>query len=313
MGIRFLCDACGKKLNIKEELAGKKGRCPKCNAVIKIPAESTLESGSKKAEADSAGTQASGRTDVAEKTIQEDSPPPVPDSPTQAPAGSSPREKKKSKSKSAATVKPDKSPVATEPAADVPPEPELHQPSPPTPPELTPPEPESVRDAFAENPNGRWFVRPVSGGQFGPAESDVMKTWLKEGRVGRDSLVWCEGWEEWQNADEVFAEELGADSVSREKNLIEDPKTNESAPQPANRVMYHQAARKKAKTMGVVLVVGLLLVSIALAVVLVIVVNNANSKNKNKKESANLSFTVDKNHNLPSGFSRISAQAFRDA
>ena len=44
MGIRFLCEHCGKKLNIKDELAGKKGRCPKCNERIEIPAESTLES-----------------------------------------------------------------------------------------------------------------------------------------------------------------------------------------------------------------------------------------------------------------------------
>jgi DNA-directed RNA polymerase subunit RPC12/RpoP len=37
MGVRFACHACGKKLNIKEELAGKRGRCPACGLRFRIP------------------------------------------------------------------------------------------------------------------------------------------------------------------------------------------------------------------------------------------------------------------------------------
>jgi hypothetical protein len=50
-----------------------------------------------------------------------------------------------------------------------------------------------------------WYVRPPSGGQFGPATGDLMRTWLTEGRVSADSLVWREGWRDWQEAGTVFS------------------------------------------------------------------------------------------------------------
>jgi len=33
-----------------------------------------------------------------------------------------------------------------------------------------------------------------------------MRTWLREGRITPDSLVWREGWRDWQDAGDVFAE-----------------------------------------------------------------------------------------------------------
>jgi hypothetical protein len=49
-----------------------------------------------------------------------------------------------------------------------------------------------------------WYIRPPSGGQFGPAPGDLMRTWLSEGRVSADSLVWREGWRDWQEAGTIF-------------------------------------------------------------------------------------------------------------
>jgi hypothetical protein len=49
-----------------------------------------------------------------------------------------------------------------------------------------------------------WYVHPPAGGQFGPAAPDVMRAWIVEGRIGADSLVWREGWREWQTAGDVF-------------------------------------------------------------------------------------------------------------
>jgi hypothetical protein len=37
MGIRFACHVCGKALNIKSDLAGKRGKCPACNVRFRIP------------------------------------------------------------------------------------------------------------------------------------------------------------------------------------------------------------------------------------------------------------------------------------
>ncbi|MGE0374606.1 MAG: hypothetical protein AB7I48_12600 [Planctomycetaceae bacterium] len=40
MTIRYTCHACGSKLNIKEELAGTQGKCPKCKMEFEVPSAS---------------------------------------------------------------------------------------------------------------------------------------------------------------------------------------------------------------------------------------------------------------------------------
>jgi hypothetical protein len=59
-------------------------------------------------------------------------------------------------------------------------------------------------DPIAAAPHAVWYVRPASGGQFGPAAGDIMRQWINEGRVAADSLVWQEGWPDWQTAGAVF-------------------------------------------------------------------------------------------------------------
>ena len=46
MSITFQCD-CGKKLQVADHYAGKKGRCPSCGATLDIPDESNAEVPSK--------------------------------------------------------------------------------------------------------------------------------------------------------------------------------------------------------------------------------------------------------------------------
>ena len=59
-------------------------------------------------------------------------------------------------------------------------------------------------DPIDEAPDAVWYVRPPSGGQFGPAKGDVMRKWLAEGRVSPEALVWREGWTDWLAAEPVF-------------------------------------------------------------------------------------------------------------
>ncbi|MCG8587269.1 MAG: DUF4339 domain-containing protein [Pirellulales bacterium] len=61
-----------------------------------------------------------------------------------------------------------------------------------------------VVDPIDENPEAVWYVRLASGNQYGPAAGDVFRTWLDEGRVTADCLVWREGWPEWQTASTAF-------------------------------------------------------------------------------------------------------------
>lgn len=51
-----------------------------------------------------------------------------------------------------------------------------------------------------------WYVRFPDGQQYGPADSNLMKTWISEGRVAAESWVWHSGWPEWKKADLVMAE-----------------------------------------------------------------------------------------------------------
>jgi len=74
-------------------------------------------------------------------------------------------------------------------------------------------EAESTREAIdlegVEAEEVSWYVRPPSGGQYGPAGTEAMREWIAEDRVTGDSLVWREGWPQWVAARDVFAE-LGA-------------------------------------------------------------------------------------------------------
>jgi hypothetical protein len=58
-------------------------------------------------------------------------------------------------------------------------------------------------DAALE-PGTNWYVRPSSGGQFGPATMEVFRRWMVEGDVSSDSLIWREGWPDWKLAGQAF-------------------------------------------------------------------------------------------------------------
>jgi hypothetical protein len=78
------------------------------------------------------------------------------------------------------------------------------QASPPTRVVVAAPQKPAAADAIAEAPGAVWYVRPSTGGQFGPASADVMRSWLDDGRVSATSLVWRAGWADWQSAASVF-------------------------------------------------------------------------------------------------------------
>jgi hypothetical protein len=65
------------------------------------------------------------------------------------------------------------------------------------------------RDPIEEAPSAVWYVRPATGGQFGPASGEIMRAWIDEGRISASSLVWRAGWNEWRAASAIFPQ-LGA-------------------------------------------------------------------------------------------------------
>ncbi|KAA1262568.1 hypothetical protein LF1_51350 [Rubripirellula obstinata] len=144
MGIRFACHVCAKQLNIKEELAGKRGICPACSSKFRIPKQN------------------------AERSLA------IEDPPKAAVASKAPvSEKSAASAKSAAAA-----------AAAAAPDVEI--------------------DLISSDPDATWYVRPPSGGQYGPADGDVLRSWIGEGRVAATALLWRDGWPNWRSASEVL-------------------------------------------------------------------------------------------------------------
>lgn len=77
-------------------------------------------------------------------------------------------------------------------------------------------------DPLDEAPAAVWYVRPPAGGQFGPASALIMKSWIREGRVPGESLVWRAGWEQWQSAAAVF-QNRGVELVAPDIPMDEIP------------------------------------------------------------------------------------------
>ena len=51
-----------------------------------------------------------------------------------------------------------------------------------------------------------WYIRPASGGQFGPASDEVFAQWIAEARVSADSWVWRNGWADWKAGGDAIRE-----------------------------------------------------------------------------------------------------------
>ncbi len=156
-------------MNVKSFLAGKRGICPHCDARWDVPLESTIPEGAPKIRP---GSEAKDEPhhEVPQGVASDDdgTGQPVIASPTGM-----------ATAEAAARVD-DGQALAAQPAAAV------------------------IPDPIDAAPDAVWYVRPASGGEFGPAKGDVMRRWLDEGRVAADSMVWCEGWAEWQIAGPVF-------------------------------------------------------------------------------------------------------------
>jgi hypothetical protein len=112
-------------------------------------------------------------------------------------------------------------------------------------------------DPLSEVPNAVWYVRPSGGGQYGPAGNEVMRAWVTEGRVGDDSMVWREGWRDWQPAASVFPQ-LKPDSATQFMRDLSGGGPSDATP----------GVPRKSPLVGIIIIVSLVLVVVVLCVVL---------------------------------------------
>ena len=203
MGIRFFCPN-GHKLHVKSFQAGHKGICPFCGATIDIPLTST---------------RGSSKGSLGDKSQHSPSPDDEEGINLNAIAPGSASLSHLDNNSFIATDKDQEIELGAplDRSVSVPslstgfgnlngggPGMNSYGSAAPGPAAQMPAAPAAPADPFAEAPQAVWFVRPSSGGQYGPASADIMKSWLEEGRVVNDSLIWREGWPDWKEAQNVF-------------------------------------------------------------------------------------------------------------
>ncbi len=184
MGIRFYCPN-GHKLNVKSFLAGMRGICPHCGARVNIPLQSTRPSS---------------------KELRRQRAQAAPGAPDHAPvAAEQARTEAEAEFEARLALPSDADNRAAADASapgNLPPQQSGGSTGGPAP--MPGPGVGQVPDPLEEAPDASWYVIPPTGGQYGPASASVMRTWLAEGRIGPDSLVWREGWPDWKEARHVF-------------------------------------------------------------------------------------------------------------
>lgn len=246
MGVLFHCSNCERPLNVGEQFAGQAGMCPNCRETINVPFESEIRAvdfrnllnvWSKQQKTDSLE---SGTIDI--ETASSSGPV---STKQKAAAGTVP----------VVTLKPiNVGGIVTESEKVA----------------------NGISDKFSaaapdlmnDSAKAVWFIRPPTGGQFGPASANLLRQWIQEGRVTGDSYVWCEGWDNWQLAADVFpaiASKISTESIAT---------ANADAVTAARtRTAYMKARKRRTMWNTIGLVVGSVVV-IGLIVALFIVFKN---------------------------------------
>ncbi len=190
MGIRFQCPN-GHKINVKAFLAGKRALCPKCGTKVVVPLESqdavTPTAPSASSDNGSGGMQNRAASQS-----------------TSSPSASSPSASSHASTATAAPVSAHAGGPVASPSfgADLSAAAAAVS-APPAGPVVASPAGVGT-DPIAEAPQAVWYVRPRTGGQYGPAPGEIFRQWITQRRVTADALVWRDGWTDWRLAGEVL-------------------------------------------------------------------------------------------------------------
>ncbi len=199
MGIRFSCHLCNNPLHVKDYQAGKRGKCPKCQGSFRVPpADADFSLAIDESFSASPATQTS-KKNVASPSTQPSST--QPSATTIQPTAIQP-----TATQPTATDKP----LATKPTTPATPKsPDPASPSLPKAPKHLEPPSDELPASLLPYVDARWYVRPPSGGQYGPATTHTLLDWIQQRRVTADSLVWREGLENWGIVRDVIPEPFG--------------------------------------------------------------------------------------------------------
>lgn len=263
MGIKFRCHDCDKKLHVKAFLAGKRGVCPHCGAKVRIP-----ESSEQPAEA--ATTAKPERATRSKKAKASKNKVSTPASKPMAKAAKRSADKPSSSALTSTAATATQSAVSSKSSV-----------GPPTAASSSAIA-ERDSDPISEAPEAYWYVRPPTGGQFGPADGEIMRRWMEEGRVSADSLVWREGWNDWKTGESVFPTlrqspptAAAPQTLAEPSNLAQEELAVGNDDTPA-KVSRHAKARlpSSSNSRNVAIVVVLSLVCVGLLIALMMILQN---------------------------------------
>ena len=258
MGIKFQCPE-GHPLNVKSFLAGKRGICPQCQTKFVIPTASGGKAlpAPSKLEPNALEITSAPSSDV------------VPSPPAPLNAAATPAQRATGHAAAglpqAMPAQPIAAPAMQETLEATPADaPAAHA-------NFAAP---TLHDPIDEAPQALWYVRPPSGGQFGPAVGEIMRNWIDEGRVSGDSLVWREGWQDWRPAASVLPQ-LATDAESAGGRMPFDAAVADSSI-PASTAANYRVRRRRSNRMTLMLVALMALIAIGLLVVFFWVLSRRN-------------------------------------
>lgn len=266
MGIRFQCPN-GHKMNVKAFLAGKRAFCPKCGVRLVVPLESQENDAAPAttAPATSGNGSALPQSHAASAATNAASPTAAPRSPAATVATAAPVA-----AHAAAPAMSPKFGADLSAAAAA-----ISLPATGGPPAL----PGALGiDPIAEAPQAVWYVRPRTGGQYGPAPGDIFRQWIAQRRVTADALVWRDGWTDWRLAGEVLPQLASKAppafaAPATPAPTAATPAANAAETVNATAARYVKARRSKSST--IVAICLLAIIAIALVGVLIYVLNQS--------------------------------------
>lgn len=256
MGIKFHCQQCGQRLNVKSFLAGMKGICPHCGASVLIPSSEPNE----KLPENRPPPTSSNRGDPMENETLLSSKPldrePLDGEQFSAKRVSSSNLQQNSTNLQQSELNQvvlkrgvESNLVTDGSAASV--DASLM--------------PQTINDPLADSQSQIWYVCPSTGGKYGPASGEMVRKWIQESRVTADCLMWREGWVDWKKADTVIPDLKPLNKTATEQSLLSIHHENQ-LPETTRRQHANYNRRRKLKSIYVFAWTSLLLVVILILI-----------------------------------------------
>lgn len=84
-------------------------------------------------------------------------------------------------------------------------------------------------ESLLEDRERVWHMTSADGEQFGPAAGDEVRQWLAQDRINSACHLWCDSWDDWRAAGDIFAG-LEEESAKATPAIVSEPAPDEDAP-----------------------------------------------------------------------------------